>query len=219
VYHHQTSGQARADVNATIVVAAAAAHSGAHATALALESRSPAAEADEGQQATIEAEKAFLTSGPVVALCVMGPDAIVRCNAALGPDDPELARLVAESSFRASFGAAGDGHFCNAVHCSRSFNAAAADITLLFDANEKTMRGADNVLDDMRLKLRAPEVVLVDYLGGREFVRGGGERGEGRHRQCVCRSAGAVCRRLERNNMCCVHARFGKQQQRRQCQF
>lgn len=41
------------------------------------------------------------------------------------------------------------------------------------------MRGADNVLDDMRLKLRAPEVVLVEYLGGREFVRGGGERGEG----------------------------------------
>ena len=35
------------------------------------------------------------------------------------------------------------------------------------------------MLDDMRLKLSAPEALLVEYAGGREFVRGGGERGEG----------------------------------------
>ena len=116
----------------------------------------------------------------------------------------QLAMQVAPSSFRASFGSSSlsGGRpgvaltgaalklapiapalrrlVSNAVHGSRSFEAAAREVSMLFGAPE--VDGLeDGVLGNMRRKLCAPSVPRVGdtLMAPRKYVRGGGERGGG----------------------------------------
>ena len=93
-----SAARARADAKSATLVAAAAA--GAGASALAVVQRALGSSVEEGMaqvqvqddiaEEAEEAEGAFLMGGAVVALCVCGADAVARCHAVLGPDDPAV---------------------------------------------------------------------------------------------------------------------------------
>lgn len=73
----------------------------------------------------------FMSSGPVVALEVVGQGAIGKARGLIGPTDSAQARDEARGSLRARFGT--DGRR-NAVHGSDSTGAAARELKFFFDA-------------------------------------------------------------------------------------
>ena len=79
----------------------------------------------------------FITSGPVVAMCVEGESAIEGCRALIGATDPLQAT---PGSIRGDL-AQSIGR--NLVHGSDSPHSAQREIEILFDANEHVSRRHD----------------------------------------------------------------------------
>lgn len=71
----------------------------------------------------------FMSSGPLVALELMGQDAIKSWRALIGPTDPAKAREEAPNTIRAQFGADGTR---NACHGSDSTDSASREIDFWF---------------------------------------------------------------------------------------
>ncbi|MDQ6826966.1 MAG: nucleoside-diphosphate kinase [Candidatus Eremiobacteraeota bacterium] len=80
---------------------------------------------------------AFITSGPVVAMCIEGSDAIEGCRATIGLTNPIKA---APGSIRGDF-AQTIGR--NLVHGSDSAHSAQRELTIFFEANEYVGRRPD----------------------------------------------------------------------------
>jgi len=70
-----------------------------------------------------------ISSAPVYAIILSGPNAIHRCRAILGPTDPAEARRTAPGSLRALFGTDKER---NAAHGSDSKDSAATEIDIMF---------------------------------------------------------------------------------------
>ncbi|KAH9512371.1 Nucleoside diphosphate kinase 7 [Bulinus truncatus] len=78
----------------------------------------------------------YISSGPIVALEIVGENAISRFKELVGPTDPSVARSAAASSLRARFG---KDSMHNAVHASESPEKAARDIEFFFPSCSKVM--------------------------------------------------------------------------------
>ncbi|XP_042313045.1 nucleoside diphosphate kinase 7-like [Sceloporus undulatus] len=74
----------------------------------------------------------FITSGPVVALEILGDEAISRWKNLLGPANSMVARTEAPNSIRALFGTDG---IRNVAHGPDSFTSAAKELELFFPSN------------------------------------------------------------------------------------
>ncbi|XP_063217470.1 nucleoside diphosphate kinase homolog 5-like isoform X2 [Bacillus rossius redtenbacheri] len=73
----------------------------------------------------------YMASGPVVALCLMGRDAVQGWRTLLGPDDPAEAHQYFPFSLRARFGSP-DLEFENALHGSATAEEAVREIHFFF---------------------------------------------------------------------------------------
>ncbi|KAL7983443.1 hypothetical protein Chor_000319 [Crotalus horridus] len=74
----------------------------------------------------------FITSGPVVAMEILGDDAIGRWKQLLGPANSVVARTDAPNSIRARFGS---DNIRNVAHGPDSFASAASELELFFHSN------------------------------------------------------------------------------------
>ena len=79
----------------------------------------------------------YMTSGPVVALELLGRDAVSRWRQMMGPTDSEAARRDAPDSIRARYGT---DKTRNAVHGSDGAEAAAREIPLFFPTDSAAPR-------------------------------------------------------------------------------
>ena len=75
----------------------------------------------------------YMTSGPVEALVLEGPNAVARWRALMGPTHPPRARIVAPTSIRARFGMTDTR---NATHGSDA-EAARSEISLVFGRSDE----------------------------------------------------------------------------------
>ncbi|XP_069105017.1 nucleoside diphosphate kinase homolog 7-like [Argopecten irradians] len=74
----------------------------------------------------------YMTSGPLIAIELMGPDCVSQWADLLGPTDPAAAREQAPNSIRARFGT---DAIRNACHGSDSIGSAAREIEFFFPSN------------------------------------------------------------------------------------
>ena len=72
----------------------------------------------------------FMTSGPVVVMCLEGKDAIAKWRSVMGATDPAKA---AEGTIRADFGT---DIQCNASHGSDAAETAKLEIAYFFESND-----------------------------------------------------------------------------------
>jgi nucleoside-diphosphate kinase len=70
----------------------------------------------------------YVSSGPVVAMLISGPDAIRHLRKIVGPTDPAIARLEHPSSLRALYGV---DKTMNSFHASDSHESASREITMI----------------------------------------------------------------------------------------
>lgn len=92
-----------------------------------------------------------ITSGPIVALEILGDHALTRWLEVIGPEDSEEARAKAPSSIRACYG---KDKIYNAVHGSKNEKAAEKVCTIL-----KVFKALET-LTHLRIKLRS-EILQV----------------------------------------------------------
>lgn len=71
----------------------------------------------------------FMTSGPLVAVALEGPDAVRRWRGIMGPTDPNVARNKEPFSFRARYGTEVPK---NGFHGSDSDESAQRELSMLF---------------------------------------------------------------------------------------
>ncbi|OWF55446.1 nucleoside diphosphate kinase 7-like [Mizuhopecten yessoensis] len=79
----------------------------------------------------------YITSGPVIAIELMGSDCVSQWTDLLGPTDPAAARQNAPNSIRARFG---KDSIQNACHGSDSIGAAARELEFFFPSNDTPAR-------------------------------------------------------------------------------
>jgi len=108
----------------------------------------------------------FMTSGPVLALEVVGANAISKVRTLIGPTDSGRARGEAPDSLRARFGT--DGRR-NAVHASDSEEASAREISFFFAVG----RGSDGKLSGAGEAGNTLCVIKPHILAGNTRTEGG----------------------------------------------
>lgn len=107
-----------------------------------------------------------LTSGPVVALELLGENSIARWHELAGPEDSERARSTAASSLRARYGR---DETRNAVHVSENAEAAARELQYFFpDAKSKCQKGPRHtaLLQNCTCCIVKPHAVQAKLVGG-----------------------------------------------------
>ncbi|XP_036395939.1 nucleoside diphosphate kinase 7 [Megalops cyprinoides] len=105
----------------------------------------------------------FVTSGPVVAMEVMGDEAVSTWRKILGPTDSGLARKDARQSLRAQFGTDGTK---NAAHGSDSLASAARELEFFFPST--TGHGPSNTATytDCTCCIIKPHAISEGLTGG-----------------------------------------------------
>lgn len=103
----------------------------------------------------------FVTSGPVVAMELMGEDAVNRWRELLGPTDSALARCEAPSSVRARFGT---DNTRNACHGSDSPQAAAREVEFFFPSGGAPRQNTA-VFADCTCCVIKPQAVMEGQAG------------------------------------------------------
>nr|XP_012146345.1 PREDICTED: nucleoside diphosphate kinase 7-like isoform X2 [Megachile rotundata] len=83
----------------------------------------------------------YLTSGPIVALELLGDNAITRWIEVIGPEDSEEARSKAPSSLRACYG---KDKIHNAIHGSENEEAAEKELQFFFPSPKSGKKGPPN---------------------------------------------------------------------------
>ncbi len=101
-----------------------------------------------------------MTSGPVLALQLMGSDAVTAWRQLLGPTDPAKARQEAASSIRARYGTDGTN---NAAHGSDSPENAEREINFFFPESGRSPAGTAK-LSSCTLGLIKPHAVISGAL-------------------------------------------------------
>ncbi|KAK1167760.1 nucleoside diphosphate kinase 7-like isoform X2 [Acipenser oxyrinchus oxyrinchus] len=103
----------------------------------------------------------FVTSGPVVAMEILGDEAVTAWRRLLGPTDSSVARNEAPDSVRANFGTDGTK---NAGHGSDSLTSAARELEFFFPS---TGRGPSNTAkySDCTCCLIKPHAITEELTG------------------------------------------------------
>ncbi|KAL2750553.1 nucleoside diphosphate kinase 7-like [Vespula maculifrons] len=83
----------------------------------------------------------FLTSEPVLALELLGDDAVAQWLKLIGPEDSSEARKTAPSSLRACYG---KDNIQNAIHGSENSDAAENELSFFFPDQKSKKKGPDN---------------------------------------------------------------------------
>ncbi|KAG7205836.1 hypothetical protein KM043_007777 [Ampulex compressa] len=105
-----------------------------------------------------------LTSGPVVALELMGDNSIARWIETIGPDDSEEAQLVATSSLRARYG---KDKIFNAIHGSKNSDMAKKEIEFFFPNSKSERKAPTNTatLENCTCCVIKPHAVRDNLIG------------------------------------------------------
>lgn len=106
----------------------------------------------------------YLTSGPVVALELLGENSIAKWQELAGPENSEQARLVAKSSLRACYG---KDELHNAVYGSANAETAARELQHFFPDSKSKSKGPKNTatLQDCTCCIIKPHVVQARFVG------------------------------------------------------
>ncbi|KAF0311918.1 Nucleoside diphosphate kinase 7 [Amphibalanus amphitrite] len=106
----------------------------------------------------------YMTSGPVVALELLGRDAVARWRQMMGPTDSEAARRDVPDSIRAQYGT---DKTLNAVHGSDGAEAAAREIPFFFPAERDAPRprGSVELCGSSTCAVVRPHIVRDGLLG------------------------------------------------------
>ncbi|XP_076685075.1 nucleoside diphosphate kinase homolog 7 [Andrena cerasifolii] len=105
-----------------------------------------------------------LTSGPIVALELLGDHAITRWHEVIGPEDSEEARAKAPSSLRACYG---KDRVHNAVHGSADQEAAQKELDFFFPTSKSMQKGPANTatLENCTCCIIKPHAVQAKLTG------------------------------------------------------
>ncbi|XP_076753169.1 nucleoside diphosphate kinase homolog 7 [Xylocopa sonorina] len=116
------------------------------------------------EETTIAYVVNFLTSGPIVALELLGDHAITRWQEAMGPEDSREAVAKAPSSFRARYG---KDIIHNAVHGSQNEEAAEKELQFFFPDSKTGKRGPKNTatLENCTCCIIKPHAVQAKLIG------------------------------------------------------
>ncbi|XP_076246940.1 nucleoside diphosphate kinase homolog 7 isoform X2 [Calliopsis andreniformis] len=106
----------------------------------------------------------YLTSGPIVALELLGDHAITRWLEVIGPEDSDEARVKAPSSIRACYG---KDKVHNAVHGSRNEEAAKWELEFFFPDPKSQQKGPGNTatLKNCTCCIIKPHAVQAKLVG------------------------------------------------------
>lgn len=104
----------------------------------------------------------FVTSGPVIAMELMGENCIGQWRQVLGPTDSSLARSEAPMSIRARFGT---DNTRNACHGSDSPESAARELEFFFPSGGAVGRQSTATFSDCTLCVIKPHAVLSGMAG------------------------------------------------------
>ncbi|XP_067669784.1 nucleoside diphosphate kinase homolog 7-like [Haliotis asinina] len=103
----------------------------------------------------------YVTSGPVIAMELVGEDAIQKWRDAIGPTDPTVARSEAPNSIRAQFGT---DKTMNASHGSDSPSSSARELEFFFPSSGASRRNTA-VLKDCTCCVIKPHAVKSGIAG------------------------------------------------------
>ena len=101
----------------------------------------------------------FMSSGPVIAIEIVGDDAISKWRSLLGPTNSETARQEKPESIRAKFG---KDNTMNAAHGSDSMETAEAELDFFFGSNRV---GQCANLSNCTLCIIKPSALVAGYQG------------------------------------------------------
>ncbi|KOC65507.1 Nucleoside diphosphate kinase 7 [Habropoda laboriosa] len=106
----------------------------------------------------------YLTSGPIVALELLGDHAITRWNEVIGPEDREEAVLKSPSSLRALYA---KDNIHNAVHGSENEEAAEKELQFFFPSQKSGKKGPPNTatLENCTCSIIKPHAVQAKLIG------------------------------------------------------
>ncbi|XP_003705720.1 nucleoside diphosphate kinase homolog 7-like [Megachile rotundata] len=106
----------------------------------------------------------YLTSGPIVALELLGDNAITRWIEVIGPEDSEEARSKAPSSLRACYG---KDKIHNAIHGSENEEAAEKELQFFFPSPKSGKKGPPNTatLENCTCCIIKPHAVQAKLVG------------------------------------------------------